>query len=152
MNQDGTATVLSGAVEIGQGYGSIICQIVAEALGIRYDDVNAITADTGAAPVAIGNVASSGTSSPANACKLAAEDVRRKLFALAAPRLDTSPDNLEARDRAIWIKAVIKRSQSRISASPTGRSWGSGEPTIPCHQGPGDRQDHTRFCRSCHNS
>ena len=109
MNQDGTATVLSGAVEIGQGYGSIICQIVAEALGIRYDDVNAITADTGAAPVAIGNVASSGTSSPANACKLAAEDVRRKLFALAAPRLDTSPDNLEARDRAIWIKGSDKK-------------------------------------------
>ena len=33
MNQDGTANVLSGAVEIGQGYGTAITQVVAEALG-----------------------------------------------------------------------------------------------------------------------
>jgi xanthine dehydrogenase molybdenum-binding subunit len=106
MNQDGSANVLSGAVEIGQGYGSAICQIVAEVLGIRYEDVVPILSDTGATPAAIGNVASSGTSSPANACKLAAEDAKRKLLALAATRLKTTPDNLEARDRAIWIKGT----------------------------------------------
>jgi CO/xanthine dehydrogenase Mo-binding subunit len=34
MNQDGTANVLSGAVEMGQGYGTALAQVVAEELGI----------------------------------------------------------------------------------------------------------------------
>ncbi|MFC1901734.1 xanthine dehydrogenase family protein molybdopterin-binding subunit [Chloroflexota bacterium] len=106
MNQDGTANVLSGAVEIGQGYATATAQVVAEALGIRYEDVTPILADTGVAPAAIGNVASSGTSSPMNAAKLAAEDAKRQMFELAAPRLKASIDNLEARDRNIWVKGT----------------------------------------------
>ncbi len=106
MNQDGTATVLSGAVEIGQGYGTALCQVVAEVLGLPYEAVNATLADTGATPVCIGNVASTGTSSPMRAAKDAAENVKQQLFALAAPQLDTTVDNLEARDRKIWKKGT----------------------------------------------
>ncbi|MBW2030250.1 MAG: xanthine dehydrogenase family protein molybdopterin-binding subunit [Deltaproteobacteria bacterium] len=106
MNQDGSATVLTGAVEIGQGYASATAQVVAEALGIRYEDVNVITADTGAAPAAIGNVASSGTSSPMNSARIAAEDARRKILELASARLGAPVDQLEARDRRVWIKGT----------------------------------------------
>ncbi|OGO25381.1 MAG: hypothetical protein A2144_09495, partial [Chloroflexi bacterium RBG_16_50_9] len=108
MNQDGTASALSGAVEIGQGYATIISQIVAETLGIKYEDVNPITADTAVTPAAIGNVASSGTSSPANAVKLAAEDAKRQLFALAAPRLGATVDELEAMNGSIYVKGTDK--------------------------------------------
>ena len=106
MNQDGTANVLSMAVEIGQGYATAIAQVVAETLGIRYEDVNPVLSDTAMTPVAIGNVASSGTSSPINSARLAAEDVRRKLFELAAPRLNAPADTLEARDGHIWVKGT----------------------------------------------
>ena len=98
MNQDGTANVLSMAVEIGQGYATAISQVVAETLGLRYEDVNPTLADTGATPTSRGNVASSGTSSPVNSARLAAEDVRKQLFELAAPRLNATVDALEARD------------------------------------------------------
>jgi len=104
MNQDGTANVLSGAVEIGQGYATAIAQVVAEVLGIRYEDVIPILADTNVTPAAEGNVASMGVSSPIRAAKDAAEDARHKLFQLAAPRLNASIDDLESRDRRIWIK------------------------------------------------
>lgn len=106
MNQDGTANVLSGAVEMGQGYATAISQVVAETLGIRYEDVNPTLADTGATPTAIGNVASTGTSSPINAAKIAAEDAKRKLFELAAPRLNASIDDLEARNGTIYVKGT----------------------------------------------
>ncbi|MFH1489305.1 MAG: xanthine dehydrogenase family protein molybdopterin-binding subunit [Pseudomonadota bacterium] len=106
MNQDGSATVLSGAVEIGQGYGTATAQVVAECLGLPYEKVNVILADTGAAPAAIGNVASSGTSSPMNAAKIAADDAKRKLFELAAPRLNAAPEDLEARDSGIYVKGT----------------------------------------------
>jgi len=109
MNQDGTANVLSMAVEMGQGYATAISQVVAETLGLRYEDVNPVLSDTWATPPSRGNVASSGTSSPINSARLAAEDVRRRLFELAAPRLNTTPDNLEARDRHIWVKGSDRK-------------------------------------------
>ncbi|MFC1861145.1 xanthine dehydrogenase family protein molybdopterin-binding subunit [Chloroflexota bacterium] len=108
MNQDGTANVLSGAVEMGQGYATAIAQVVAEALGIRYEDVNPVLADTTATPAARGNIASTGTSSAINAAKLAAEDVKRRLFELSAPRLNASVGELEARGRRIWIRGTDK--------------------------------------------
>jgi CO/xanthine dehydrogenase Mo-binding subunit len=109
MNQDGSANVLSMAVEMGQGYGTIISQIVAETLGLRYEDVNPTLADTGATPTSRGNVASSGTSSPANSVRLAAEDVRKQLFELAAPRLNAPVDALEAKDGSIRVKGTDRK-------------------------------------------
>ncbi len=106
MNQDGTANVLSGAVEMGQGYATAVAQVVAETLGIRYEDVNPTLADTAATPAYFGNVASAGTSSAVNATKLAAEEVKRKLLELAAPRLNASAEDLEARDGNIWVKGT----------------------------------------------
>lgn len=106
MNQDGTANVLSGAVEMGQGYATAISQVVAETLGIRYENVNPVLADTAATPATTGNVASTGTSSAINAAKLAAEEVKRKLFQLAASRLDASIDALEARNGNICVKGT----------------------------------------------
>ena len=106
MNQDGTANVLSMAVEIGQGYGTVLSQVVAETLGIRYEEVTPVLADTAATPVSRGNVASSGTSSPVNSARLAAEDVRRQLFEIAAERLNAPVDGLEARDGHIWVKGT----------------------------------------------
>ncbi len=104
MNQDGTANVLSGAVEIGQGYATAIAQVVAETLGLRYEDVNPVLADTAVTPAAIGNVASSGTTSAINAAKIAAEDARRRLFEISAELLDASVDELEARDGKVFVK------------------------------------------------
>ncbi len=109
MNQDGSANVLSMAVEMGQGYGTIISQIVAETLGLRYEHVNPTLADTAATPTSRGNVASSGTSSPANSVRLAAEDVRKQLFELAAPRLNATVDSLEAKDGSIRVKGTDRK-------------------------------------------
>jgi xanthine dehydrogenase molybdenum-binding subunit len=109
MNQDGSANVLSMAVEMGQGYGTILSQIVAETLGLRYEDVNPTLADTGATPTSRGNVASSGTSSPANSARLAAEHVRKQLFELAAPRLNATVDALEAKDGSIRVKGTDRK-------------------------------------------
>jgi xanthine dehydrogenase molybdenum-binding subunit len=108
MNQDGSANVLSGAVEIGQGLATAISQVVAEVLGIRYGEVNPVLADTWATPASMGVFASGGTSSEVNAAKLAAEDVKRKLCELAAPGLQASPDDLELKDSKIYVRGTEK--------------------------------------------
>ena len=45
VNTDGTATVLTGTVETGQGALTVLGQIAAQALGIATDDVHVVSAD-----------------------------------------------------------------------------------------------------------
>ncbi|MDP2931547.1 MAG: xanthine dehydrogenase family protein molybdopterin-binding subunit, partial [Chloroflexota bacterium] len=105
MNHDGSANVLSSAVEIGQGIKTAMAQVIAEELGIRYEDVNVLLGDTAATPEGWGVVGSGGTSSAITACWHAAKDAKRQMFKIAAQRLGVQPDELESRDRRIYVKA-----------------------------------------------
>jgi len=109
MNHDGTANVLSSAAEIGQGCATAMAQVVAEVLGLRYEDVNVRLGDTVVTPAGFGNTASGGTSSGITAAKLAADDAKHKLFDIAAEMLGVKPDILEAKDRRIHVKGHPER-------------------------------------------
>jgi xanthine dehydrogenase molybdenum-binding subunit len=104
MNWDGTANVLSSAAEIGQGIRTAMAQVVAETLGIGYEDVEILLGDSAATPEGWGCVASGGTSSAIPAAWHAAKEVKRKLFDIAAPRLGVTPAELEAKNRMIYVK------------------------------------------------
>lgn len=114
MNQDGTANVLSSAVEMGQGIRTAMAQVVAETLGIGYEDVAVLLGDTAATPEGWGCVASGGTSSAIPAAWHAAKDARKKLFRIAAERLKVNPDELEARGRRIYVR---ERPETGISVA-----------------------------------
>src|SRR5471030_3488757 len=58
VNEDGTATVLTGTVETGQGSLTVLGQIAAETLGIAADDVHVVSADTDTTPMDTGAIAS----------------------------------------------------------------------------------------------
>ncbi len=103
MNQDGSANVLTSAVDHGQGCATAIAQVVAEAIGLLYKDVNVTMADTAATPLGTGNAGSEGTSSAVNAAKYAADDARQKLFEVAARELKTAPETLKSRDGRIYL-------------------------------------------------
>jgi xanthine dehydrogenase molybdenum-binding subunit len=105
MNLDGTANVFTQSAEIGQGAKTAMAQVVAETLGIAYEDVNITMADTAVSPRGFGNIGSGGTSSGITAAKYAAEDTKRKLLAIAAQRLGVEQDTLEAKSGRIYIKA-----------------------------------------------
>ena len=109
VNEDGTATLLTGTVETGQGSLTVLGQIAAEALGIATDDVHVVSADTDATPMDTGAIASRTTYVTGNAVRLAAEKARDILFEAAAPMLGVRPDQLEARDRKIQIKGFPQR-------------------------------------------
>ncbi|MBI4284440.1 MAG: xanthine dehydrogenase family protein molybdopterin-binding subunit [Chloroflexi bacterium] len=104
MNHDGTATVLSSGTDIGEGFETAICQVVAEALGLRYEDVTAVLSDTAVTPAGVGIFGSIGTSSGVAAGMHAANDAKRQLFEIAAKRLGVSPNDLEAKDRMVYVK------------------------------------------------
>jgi CO/xanthine dehydrogenase Mo-binding subunit len=96
VNEDGTATLLTGTVETGQGSLTVLGQIAAEELGISTDDVHVVSADTDTTPMDTGAIASRTTYVTGNAIKLAAEQAKMILFEVAAPMLDVQPSQLEA--------------------------------------------------------
>ena len=73
VNTDGTATVLTGTVETGQGALTVLGQIAAQTLGIATDDVHVVSADTDTTPMDTGAIASRTTYVTGNAVMLAAE-------------------------------------------------------------------------------
>src|SRR5688500_20375247 len=58
VNEDGTATLLTGTVETGQGSLTVLAQIVAQELGIETDDVHVVSADTDTTPMHTGDITS----------------------------------------------------------------------------------------------
>ncbi len=139
VNEDGTATVLTGTVETGQGSLAVLGQIAAEALGIAADDVFVVSADTDTTPMDTGAIASRTTYVTGNAIKLAAENAKAILFEVAAQVLGVMPTQLEARDRKIEVKGfpqhsvaigeIAKRAQVTLGQPPIGSaSW--NPPTV----------------------
>lgn len=112
VNEDGTATLLTGTVETGQGALTVLGQIAAEALGIATDDVHVVSADTDVTPMDTGAIASRTTYVTGNAVRLAAEKARDILFEVAAPMLGVRADQLEARDRKIQVRGFPQRHQA----------------------------------------
>jgi CO/xanthine dehydrogenase Mo-binding subunit len=109
VNEDGTATLLTGTVETGQGSLTVLGQITAEELGIATDDVHVVSADTDITPMDTGAIASRTTYVTGNAARLAAGKAKTVLFEAAAQMLGVKPDQLEARDRKIQVKGYPQR-------------------------------------------
>jgi CO/xanthine dehydrogenase Mo-binding subunit len=81
---DGSATLYCGTVDMGQGSTTAMAQIAAETLGIAAELVNVVAPDTDVTPYDMGTLGSRSTFHMGHAVRLAAEDTRSKLAALAA--------------------------------------------------------------------
>lgn len=104
LGQDGAINVLSGAADIGQGAETVISQIVAEVLGVPMEDIRITAADTGICPLDSGTFGSGVTVRAGNAARLAAMEVREKLFKFVADKLGADIEDLAAKDRVIFTK------------------------------------------------
>jgi CO/xanthine dehydrogenase Mo-binding subunit len=132
FNEDGGATVISGVVDNGQGNDNMLVQIAAEELGIRPEDIQLVSADTEVTPSDPGAYSQVSTFIGGHAVKIAAQNVRRKLFETAAEILEAHVDDLEARDRMIHVKgspekSVLLKKAVRMSLARGTSVSGEGE-------------------------
>ncbi len=102
MNDDGTPTVLTGGIDVGQGSETVISQIVAEELGVGIDDVKIISSDTDVTPQDIGAWISGMTYVTGNAARQAAGNARQKMLDLAALRFNIDVGNLGVKDKVVF--------------------------------------------------
>lgn len=110
FNEDGSVTVYTGAVEIGQGSNTVLSQIAAEALSLPMEMIHyAPRVDTDFSPHEWQTVASHTTWAVGNAVRLAAADALRQLKTAAAEVLGVSVENLEARDGKVFPNGKPER-------------------------------------------
>ena len=103
MNDDGSATLLTGALDIGQGAETILCQIVAEELKLPIEDIQVIAADTEITPVDIGSWISGNAYVTGNAVRMASTEVRKKLLNIAAEELEANWQDLVLKDKFVYV-------------------------------------------------
>ena len=104
LNEDGSVNLVVSPTEMGQGILGVLAQIAAEELGVRIEDVRVVLGDTDATRFDIGSHASRTTFVTGNAVLGAARQAKRRLLERAAPMLEASVDDLEVRDRRIYVK------------------------------------------------
>ncbi|MEW6622773.1 MAG: molybdopterin cofactor-binding domain-containing protein [Bacillota bacterium] len=105
---DGTITLLTGCCDIGQGSDTILAQIAAEELGIDYEDVHIISADTAVTPDSGASTASRQTFVSGNAVRMAAIDLKEKLILHAREILGLNQGEVFIKDKIIHFPESSK--------------------------------------------
>lgn len=95
---DGSVTLYSGKVDLGTGARAALRQILAEELGCPLAGITLIEGDTGLTPDQGPTAGSNGIAVGGMQIRAAAATARDHLLGLAAARLNTTPDRLEAVD------------------------------------------------------
>jgi 4-hydroxybenzoyl-CoA reductase subunit alpha len=104
VHEDGTAVSLHiAAAEIGQGSDTVLAQIAAEELGVKYDRVWLATDDSTLSPLDLGAYSSRVTLMAGNAVRQAAQQVKAQLLEVAARELGCDPAALRAREGRIFV-------------------------------------------------
>jgi len=105
VEEDGSKAVLFvGDADIGQGSDTVLAQSAAEAMGISFDRISVISADSDITPLGFGAYSSRVTLMGGNASKMAGEEVKDKVLSAAAKVLDTDVQHLDVKDNKVFVK------------------------------------------------
>jgi CO/xanthine dehydrogenase Mo-binding subunit len=103
LHFDGSASVLSGTSDMGQGARTVLKQIAAEELGLAPDRIVIVMGDTAVVPFDSSTSASRSTVFMGNAVVNACRDVKRKVRALAAATFGISEEAVTVEDGMIRL-------------------------------------------------
>jgi carbon-monoxide dehydrogenase large subunit len=128
VNPTGSITVLTGSHSHGQGHETVYAQIVSDALGVPFDQIEIAHGDTDRVPYGIGTYGSRSIAVGGSAMKLSIDKViekGRKIAShlLEADVVDISFEHGEFRvvgtDRSVTFKQVAGAAYNPIAFSPT---------------------------------
>ncbi|OGQ76415.1 MAG: hypothetical protein A3G40_16340 [Deltaproteobacteria bacterium RIFCSPLOWO2_12_FULL_57_22] len=114
LSADGSVNILSSTVEMGQGAETMMAQIVAEELGVAFEQVHIVQPDTDITPYDTITAGSRSTYHMGNAVRMAAAKIKTELFAIVASKLEVNPEDLVARGARIYVRGSPERGM-RIS-------------------------------------
>lgn len=101
---DGTVQVSTGGTEMGQGLYTKIQQIVADELGVRFDDVRVMATSSEKSNNTAPTAASAGTDLNGNAAAVACRKIRERLTNYVASLWAIEPQSIEFSDSRVFCK------------------------------------------------
>ncbi|MFN2237423.1 MAG: molybdopterin cofactor-binding domain-containing protein, partial [Anaerolineales bacterium] len=101
INTDGTVTVLTGKVELGQGIKTALAQIAAEELDVSLERIRVAAVDTLDSPDEGLTVGSMSLESSGNAIRIAAAEARQVLLSIAFEELEAPIERLVVQDGVV---------------------------------------------------
>ena len=102
----GKVKVAIGLTSQGQGHQTAFAQIVADELGVRFEDIEVVTGDTRRMPYGVGTFASRAAVMSGSAVALTARVVRAKALRIAAEALEANPEDLEIVDGVVRVEGI----------------------------------------------
>lgn len=102
LDDGGTAKVVTGVTEIGEGILTVLAQVAADEMGIRPEDVTIGDNDTARSPEAAHAGATRQTYMIGNSVALASREARKVLFEQIAEHWEVPVEDLRAFDGEIW--------------------------------------------------
>ena len=124
FDRSGTATVLSGATNHGQGHETVFKQLVCDRLGLAFDDVHYGQGDTDIVPFGQGTGGSRSATIGGSALLMASDKIIEKATKIAAHLMEAAVDDIEfsegvfaiaGTDRRVTIAEVAKAAASPAS-------------------------------------
>ncbi|MGE3268808.1 MAG: xanthine dehydrogenase family protein molybdopterin-binding subunit [Chloroflexota bacterium] len=137
VEADGSITVISGAIPMGQGVDTVLAQIVADALGVHVERLTFRFGDTSLTQAAMGSFGSRSTAVGGSAVRQAALRVKERATVLAARLLESSPEDIVFADDVAYVQGAPERRVgwpqiARAAFPPIGRPV-TEEPGLEAH-------------------
>jgi CO/xanthine dehydrogenase Mo-binding subunit len=104
LNEDGSFTLQTSAVDLGQGAYTVMAQIAADVLGVNLDRINVVPINTNYSSYGWQTAASSKTFFNGNSVMRAAIDIRKKMVEYASKILGLPDSELDAKDGELYSK------------------------------------------------
>ncbi|HKS88045.1 MAG TPA: xanthine dehydrogenase family protein molybdopterin-binding subunit [Stellaceae bacterium] len=129
IDPSGRLHLAAGAAAQGQGMETIFAQIVADLWKVKPEDVVVSLGDTAAIDTGFGTIASRSTVTVSAAAHYASEELREKVFAIAAHQLECAPADLELRDGGVGVVGVPGATLGLAKIAQAARpGWDHGRP------------------------
>jgi len=142
LNPDGSVSILSSSQSAGQSPWTTQCQLVAESMGIAYEDVNIFAGDTNTGQWDLfGMRGSSSLTTGGHLLLMAVEKVKQEVRLLAAPKLGVKPEEVEVYGKKAYVKGNEQKAipipellTQVICASATGPPGSDFPESTPGHK------------------
>jgi aerobic carbon-monoxide dehydrogenase large subunit len=109
VEASGKVVAFIGTTSHGQSVETTMAQVVADHLGVDYDDVTIVQADTQSTPYGPGTGGSRTAVVAGGAAREATMAVRQKVLAVAAHAMEASPHDLDIESGAVFVRGTPAR-------------------------------------------
>jgi CO/xanthine dehydrogenase Mo-binding subunit len=104
ISDDGTVSIVTPGLEMGQGIHTVVAMIVAEELGLDMKSVKVISNDTDLTPYDLGSWGSRATFVVGNAALATAREARTVIIETAAKMLDAKPEFIDLENGMVIVR------------------------------------------------